>query len=164
MRFGTYEKIHKSIAAVNALCYPKIKENVFFLEQVTEKNLVKVMQEIRDAYDHLHHIYMHPDPFTSDAQENINSEFEKYKGHLQRLAIETVRKVAEYYFSVIKSSLQRDGKPGDWEVVKVQLAKKVKDARDRETCGDFAIRYAAWQGILDYTDDILKRYGMLQGA
>lgn len=161
MLFDSHEKIYKAIAVVNDACYPKIKENVFFLEQAHEKNFVKVMQEIRDAYDHLHHIFMHEDPFTEAAQADINSEFEKYRGHMQRLAIETVRKMADYYISLIRSHFEQNGQLGEWTVVKTQIARKVKDARDREVSRGFHERYAAWEEILELTEHVIEKYGIL---
>lgn len=161
MPFDSYENIYRHIAAVNDACYPKIKENVFFLEQVHDKNFVKVMQEIRDAYDHLHHIFMHENPFLPSAQADINSEFEKYRGHMQRLAIETVRKVADYYILLIHNHLEQNGQAGDWTVVKTQIARKVKDARDREVSRNFHERYSAWEEILDLTEQVIKKYSIL---
>lgn len=164
MPLDSFEAIYREIASVNASCYPKIKENVFFLEQVSNKNLVKVMQEIRDAYDHLHHIYRHEDHFSEPAASEIRGEFEKFRGHMQRLAIETVRKVADYYIKLIETFFSGAGRQSEWIVVKTQIARKVKEARDREASGDFEARYATWVAILGYTDAIIEKYDILPGS
>ena len=157
MTYNSYEELYKLIQEINNKFYFKILENCFFLEEAKNKNYVIFMKEIRDSYSHLARVFKNDNPLGSSSKNTILKELDKFSGHLERLAIESIKLVLNYYIEIITLYYKNKNLKDALDLLNLNIARKIKELRLNINSISFEDRYNGYTEIVKYLDDYIEK-------
>lgn len=148
MTYNSYPELFRLIGKINEEYYYPAIENIIYIEEATNENYIIYVIELRNALSHLARLHTHLDIFKD--KEKILQDLIRYSGHLEKLAIETTRKINHLYLKELKNIL----KNADYTRVSTQIAIETKKLRlGKNDENDKTLK--GYQDIRDYIEGIL---------
>lgn len=151
MNYNNYEELHKLISDVVDEKYIIAITNITYLEELNDKCYVIYMTQFRDVLNHLARIYSCKDII--DSKSEIIEQLERISGHLERVVIDSFRKITD---SLLKNVLATC-KPRNKNVFKFQIAQKVKDLRLSNQDITYEMKLKGFQDMVEYLENLLKK-------
>ena len=149
MDYTTYESLHEIIRNTISNKYTLAVANITFLEELESKNFVVYITQLRDAFTHLMNIYS-VDIFTRKSY--VLEQLERVNGHLERIVIDTYRKICDYFLKTIRNTKRRKDIPA----FELQIAMKVRDLRLSNESMTFDKKRDGFQEIIEYMENIIN--------
>lgn len=150
MDYTTYEELHKEISKIVNEKYTLATANIIFLEELDSKSFVIYMTQFRDALTHLSNIYS-VDIF--DRKEYVLEQLERVNGHLERVVIDSYRKICDRFLcSILKNSKRKN-----IQVYKMQIAQRIKELRMCDNTLSFDDKIKGFQNLISYMEEILNK-------
>lgn len=150
MDYKTYEELHNEISKIVSEKYKLAAANVIFLEELHSKNFVIYMTQFRDVLTHLSNIYS-VDVFARKTY--VLEQLERINGHLERIVIDSYRKICDIYLYSIRKSVK-------WiniRAYEMQIAQRIKQLRMCDSTLNFKDKCNGFQELISYMEEILKK-------
>lgn len=150
MDYKTYEELHNEISKIVSEKYKLAAANVIFLEELHSKNFVIYMTQFRDVLTHLSNIYS-VDVFARKTY--VLEQLERINGHLERIVIDSYRKICDIYLYSIRKSVK-------WiniRAYEMQIAQQIKQLRMCDSTLNFEEKCNGFQELISYMEEILKK-------
>lgn len=122
--YSSYEELIDNIRDINRKLYFPTLEQIAYLEELRNTNIIIYNLELRNTYSHLVMVLNHPDII--DNKQIINNELNKYYNHLVKLAIESCRLIINTY---IEEIIRHGSSAKEKYSFQTQIAKKISQLR-----------------------------------
>lgn len=152
--YNTYEDFHNLVKDVLCDNYAVASANIIYLEELASTNYVIYLTQFRDILMHLTHIYEIDDIFSSTGKNDVLTQLERIKGHLERIVIDSYQKICVCLKEMIENSVQQS----EWLTIKTQLAQRIKDLRISDTSVSFSERKENFQKLIEYMESAINKF------
>jgi hypothetical protein len=148
--YNNLEELLSLIRDINNKYYKPTIENIIYLEELNNCNLIACIVSLRDAYDHLVKILSYQNIFQHDNKIRIKKNITNYEDHLQRTLFDTYQKI----LSGKLGYLQRTLKQKDKDTVRMQVALELKRLRLVDQNMSTADKIVGYRALIDFIDAI----------
>jgi len=94
--YGNLDGLLALICDINRKYYRPAIENIIYLEELNDCNLVIYIANLRDAYYHLVSILDYDNIFLYDNKTKIHQNIIQYSDHLERIVFDTYQKIVDF--------------------------------------------------------------------
>lgn len=150
MNYSTYEELHNLIKTVVKENYTLASANIIYLEELDSKSFVIYMTQFRDAFTHLVNLYS-TDVLAN--KEYVLEQLERVNGHLERIVIDSYRKICDRFLWTIRKTKRWRNIPA----YELQIAQKIKALRMCEEGLTFDMKKQGFQELIAYMETILNK-------
>lgn len=150
MDYNTHEELQNLISDIVVSKYSLASANTIYLEELDSKSFVVYMTQFRDALTHLVNIFS---VNIFEKKDYVLEQLERVNGHLERIVIDSYRKICDRYLFTIKKTKR-------WKDVKayeIQIAYQIKNLRICDETVTFDIKKQGFQKLISYMEEILEK-------
>jgi hypothetical protein len=153
--FDGLEQLFSLIRNINNKYYEQLSANIIYLEELTNTNYIAYIIELRDAYSHLVKILSYDDISTKGNKDNIQKHLDRYSGHLERLLLDSYRKIINEKYKMLVNILRPKKKIAE---VDAKIAEMLKSLRGMNDALPAEKKINEYNNIIKYIDDTCNQH------
>jgi hypothetical protein len=150
--YNSLVELYAHISSITKKYYLSLTANIFYIEELTQKNQVALMVALRDANAHLSLILSCDNPLGLDVKEYMMEHLQKYSSHLERAFLDSFIKIAEIKFGYLLSVIPIRER----NTIRLQVALKIRDLRVMTLTNENKI--SGYVELIGFIDSIRNKF------
>jgi hypothetical protein len=154
VEYHDLEGLFSAIRKINTRYYKRVNANIIYLEELTKTNQIVYITQLRDAYSHLVEIFAFDDVSLPKNKAIIQSQLDRYSGHLERLLHDTYLKIVNEKYKILLGILP----PNDVGAVRTQIAERISTLRVVDPASTNEKKIAGYISLIEFIEDVFNKF------